>query len=294
MPWLISPAQLDKFRKNQKNVLIFDASWHLPTENRLPHEEFATKHIVGARFFDLELFHENQNPLPNMLVRDINYIQQKMSELGISNDQKIIFYDQSDLHSSCRAVWMFKVFGYNPNQLYILDGGLRAWEMYGGKIESGESKTSTNKSCTINFESHFVRTLIQMKNNLSHPAEQVVDMRHAVRFAGGPEIRKGIRSGHIPGSFSFPYTTMFELDGRFKPLERIRKQITGIGVDLSYPIVTMCGSGITASILNFVLDIMNHNQHALYDGSWAEWGAEQLFTGERSLDERPLIRSVDM
>ncbi|OGT42230.1 MAG: hypothetical protein A3F42_01330 [Gammaproteobacteria bacterium RIFCSPHIGHO2_12_FULL_37_34] len=293
MAWLINAAQLDKFRKNQKNVLIVDASWHLPNENRHPKEEFIAKHIVGARFLDLDMFHDKENVLPNMLIRDENHISQKMCELGITNEQKIIFYDQSNLHTSCRAIWMFKVFGYNPNQLYLLDGGFKTWEMYGGKTETGDTRNSVSKSCTINFESRFIRTLMQMKNNLHHPTEQVIDMRHAVRFAGGLEPRVGVRSGHIPGSFSFPYSTLFEPDGRFKPLEKIRKQITGMGIDLAYPVVTMCGSGVTASILNFVLDMLNHDQHALYDGSWSEWGASQLYVSEHSLEERPVIRSVD-
>lgn len=293
MPWLINAAQLDKFRKSQKNVLIFDTSWHLPDDNRHSKEEFLAHHIVGARFLDLELFHDKVTSLPNMLVRDEAYLSQKMCELGITNDQKIIFYDQSNLHTSCRALWMFKVLGYNPNQLYILDGGFKVWEMYGGKIETGESRYGVSKSCSINFEARFIRTLMQMKGNLHHPVEQVMDMRHPIRFAGGPEKRSNMRSGHILGSFSFPYFTMFEPDGRFKPLEKIRKQMVGMGVDLSYPIITMCGSGMTASILNFALDLMNHQQQALYDGSWSEWGSSQLFAGEQSLEERPVVRSVD-
>ena len=294
MPWLINAAQLDKFRKNQKNVLIFDASWHLPAEKRHPRQEFIDKHIIGARFLDLELFHDKENLLPNMLIRDEKRIGEIMNELAITKDQKIIFYDQSNLHTSCRVLWMFKVFGYHPNQLYILDGGLRAWETYGGKIEAGETRHIVNKSsCTINFESRFIRTLIQMKSNLHHPLEQVIDMRHPVRFVGGPETRAGLRSGHIPGSFSFPYMTMFEITACFKPIEKIRKQLIGIGVDLSYPIITLCGSGMTACILNFVLDIMNHDQHSLYDGSWSEWGSMDVYPGEFSCEERPVVRSID-
>ncbi|HLB42872.1 MAG TPA: sulfurtransferase [Gammaproteobacteria bacterium] len=293
MPWLINAAQLDKFRKNQKNILIFDTSWHLPNENRDPKQEFIAKHIIGARFLDIELFHDKEMTLPNMLIRDEKCIGEKIGELGITNDQKIIFYDQSNLHTSCRALWMFKVFGYNPSQLYILDGGFKAWEAFSGKTESGEIRNFASKSYTMNFDARFIRTLMQMKSNLHHPTEQVVDMRHPVRFAGGPETRAELRSGHIPGSFSFPYMTMFEAEGRFKPLEKIRKQLTGIGVDLSCPVIALCGSGITASILNFVLDLINHPQHSLYDGSWSEWGASQLYVGENSLDDRPVIRSVD-
>ncbi len=293
MPWLINAAQLDKFRKSQKNVVVLDASWFLPEAKRQPKEEFLNKHIIGARFIDLDAFHDTSIPLPNMLVRDETQISNLVGALGITKDHKIIFYDNSNLYTSCRALWMFKVFGHGPHQLYILDGGLEGWEQYGGKVESGEPRTPAAKSYAVTFEAHFIRTLMQMKTNLHHPTEQVVDLRHPVRYAGGPEHRPGLRSGHIPGSLCFPYFTMFEKNGRWKPLERIRKQLTGIGVDLNYPVVTTCGSGITSAILNFALDLMHHEAHALYDGSWAEWGTEVLFAGEDSLAERPVVTSLD-
>jgi len=288
MPWLINAAQLDKFRKAQKNIVILDASWHLDTENRNSKQEFLDSHISSARILDLTDFHDPVNPLPNMLIRNEDVISKKVGALGISNDHKIIFYDKSNLHTSCRALWMFKFFGHNPNQLYILDGGLAAWEKFGGKIETGDAKNVSAKSYTVNFEAQYLRSLVQMKTNLKHPTEQVIDLRHPVRFAGGKEHREGVRSGHIPSSFSFPYFTMFENDGLFKPIERIRKQLSGISVELSQPIITTCGSGMSAAILNFVLDLMSHSHHSLYDGSWVEWGNEKLYSGEESLAERPV------
>ena len=293
MPWLINAAQLDKFRKNQKNVIVLDASWHLPQAGCYAKEEFLEHHIIGARFLDLDLFHDKETPIPNMLIRDEKAIAEAVGALGITNDHKIIFYDHSDLHSSCRALWMFKVFGHNPNQLYLLDGGYSSWEKYGGKIEVGETKHIAAKTYTVNFAAHYIRTLVQMKTNLHHPAEQVIDMRHPVRYAGGPEHRPEVRSGHLPGSFSFPYFTLFESDGRFKAIEKLRRQLMGSGVDFHSPIITMCGSGITATILNFVLDLMGHTEHSLYDGSWSEWGWDQLFTGEADLSERPVVTSLD-
>ena len=292
MPWLINAEQLDKFRKNQKNLIILDATWHLPEENAHPKEEFSKHHIIGARFFDIGAFSDPNISLPHMLLHDEALISEKLSALGIQNDCKIIFYDNSKLHTSCRALWMMKVFGHNPNQLYILDGGLDAWEKYGGKIETGEPHASA-KTYTAHFQPQWIRTLAQMKTNLQQPQEQVIDMRHAVRYAGGVEARLGVRPGHIPGSFSFPYITMFDNNNHFKPIEKIRNQLTGIGVDLNAPIVTSCGSGITSSILNFVLDLLNHPQHALYDGSWSVWGAQQLYPGESSLAERPVATCIE-
>lgn len=288
MPWLINPVQLDKFRKNQKHLIVLDASWHLPESGRHAKEEFLHQHILGARFLDLDAFNDKENPLPNMLLRDIDEISKKVGDLGITNDHKIIFYDNSDLHTSCRALWMFKVFGHNPNQLYILDGGYEAWKKYGGKVEAIEPRPSVNKTYVVSFQAHLIRTLVQMKTNLHHPTEQVIDVRHAVRFSGGAEHRPGMRTGHIPGSFCFPYMTMFDQEGYWKPIEKIRKQLWGIGVDFDVPIITTCGSGITSAILNFALDLMNHTKNALYDGSWSEWGRDSLYPGESDLSERPV------
>jgi thiosulfate/3-mercaptopyruvate sulfurtransferase len=293
MPWLINAGQLDKFRKGQKNVIILDASWYLHTDNKSAKEDFLANHIAGARLLDFDSFHDKATSLPNMLMRDEALISETVGALGISNEHKIIFYDNSPYHTSCRALWMFSVFGHHTNQLYILDGGLDAWQRYGGKMESGEPRSVGKKPYTVNFEAHLIRTLVQMKTNLHHPAEQVVDLRHPVRYTGGPEVRPGLRSGHIPSSFSFPFFTMFEADGRWKPLDKIRKQLTGIGVNLESPIVTTCGSGMTAAILNFALDLMSQDKHSLYDGSWTEWGAEVLYPGEANLDERPVQTSLD-
>jgi thiosulfate/3-mercaptopyruvate sulfurtransferase len=293
MPWLINAAQFDKFRKNQKNIIVLDASWYMPHEERNAKDEFHQRHIVGAKFLDLREFADPATDLPNMLLRDENEISQKLGALGMTNDFKILLYDRSPYHTSCRAVWMFKVFGHNPLQLYVLDGGLDAWEKYGGKIEEGEPRASSSKKYDVNYQAQYVRTLVQMKTNLHHPSEQVIDMRHPVRYAGGPEHRKGLRSGHIPGSYCFPYFSFFEPDGRWKPLEKIRKQLTGLGLDFHYPMVSTCGSGMTAAVLDFTLDILNHSNHAIYDGSWCEWGAEHLYHGEESLAERPVITSLD-
>ncbi len=294
MSWLINAAQLDKFRKNQKSLIILDASWHLPQTGRDAKQEFVNKHIMDAHFFDVGVFHDAENPIPNMLITDEKIISEKLGKLGIRDDYKIIFYDNSDLHSSCRALWMMRVFGHNPHQLYILDGGLAAFEKYGGKLASGETAT-TAKSYTAKFQPHLLRSLTAMKKNLQTHREQVIDMRHAMRFAGAPEPRPDLRAGHIPDSFSFPYTSFFDKSTHcFLPLDKIRKLLSDLAIDLKSPIVSTCGSGTTAAILNFVLELMEHPEHALYDGSWSEWGANTLYPGETHLDERPVLRSVDV
>lgn len=293
MTWLITAAQFDRLRKDQKNVVVLDASFHLPTANRDAKQEYVEAHIPGARFLDLNLFHDQSSELPNMLSRDVDKLSELVGALGMVNDHKILFYDNSDLHSSCRALWMFKVLGHASSHLYILDGGLDAWKRYGGKLEKGESQKINPRQYQINYQGHLIRTLVQMKANLHHPQEQVVDMRSPIRYAGGAEHRPGLRCGHMPGSASFPYTTMFDERGMWKPIEKIKKQLVGVGVSLDYPIVSMCGSGMTATILDVALDIMNHADHSLYDGSWTEWGAETFYIGESGLEERPVVTSLE-
>jgi thiosulfate/3-mercaptopyruvate sulfurtransferase len=294
MPWLINPAQLDKFRKSQKALIILDASWHMPADGRNAKQEFLDNHIPGAQFFEIDAF-SDKNPdavHSHMLNLDETHISNTLGQLGIRNDYKIIFYDNSKLHTSCRALWMLKVFGHNPQQLYILDGGFAAWNQYEGKVESGES-TVTPKHYKASLQKQFIRTLSQMKTNLHIPAEQVVDVRHAVRYAGGAEQRPGLRRGHIPLSFSFPYTTLFEKNDCWRPLDRIRQQFTGIGASIHCPTITTCGSAMSAPILNFGLDLLGNINNAVYNGSWTEWGAEKLYPQELSLDERPVKNSLD-
>ena len=291
MPWLINAAQLDKFRKTQKNLIILDASFH--HGERQAKQEFLEKHIIDANFFDIDLFSDKnlEAPHAHLVIRDEKKMSELIGHLGIRNDYKIIFYDNSELHTACRALWLFKLFGHNPNLLYILDGGFKAWEKYGGKTEAGEVTVSP-KSYTPRFSDNSIRTLDQIKVNLKNPTEQIIDVRHAVRYSGGVEPRAGVRSGHIPGSFCFPTDCLFDKDHCFLPLEKIRKKLITIGVDLHMPIITSCGSGMTAPILNFVLDLMNHPEQAVYNGSWTEWGAEKLYEGEISLIERPVESCV--
>lgn len=295
MPWLINAAQLDKFRKSQKSLVVLDASWHMPSEVRDAHKEFIDKHIVDAQFFDIDFFSDcsPDAPHPHMLIQDEKIINEKLSQLGIRNDYKIIFYDNSDLHTSCRAAWMFKMFGHNPQQLYILDGGLKAWEQYKGKLATGDVIPSP-KQYKATLQKTFIRSLDQVKELLHNDVlEQIVDVRHAVRYAGGKEIRPNVRSGHIPGSFSFPYTSFFDKEGAFRSLDKIKLILSCVGIELNQPIISMCGSGISAPILDFVLDLMDHPKHAVYNGSWNEWGAEKLYPGEISLAERPVRTAVD-
>lgn len=290
MPWLINAAQLDKFRKNQKNLIILDAT--LNNDSGQAKESFLQKHIIESQFFDIADFSNPESTLPNTLIQDEKIIGDKLGKLGLRNDYKIILYDNSELHTACRALWMFKMFGHNPHLLYILDGGLKAWEKYNGKVESGPVSFS-QKTYTARYQPQYLRTLADIKKNLVNPTEQVVDLRHPVRYAGGPESRQDMRSGHIPGSYCLPYMVLFDKEGLFLPLDKIRHKLKEVGITLTMPIITTCGSGITGPILNFILDLLEQPQNALYDGSWAEYGASTLYPGENTLDERPVETCVD-
>jgi len=290
MPWLINPEQLDNFRKNQKNLVVLDASWHGPDSSKAK-QYFLEKHIPGARFFDINAFSDTQTTLPNMLTHDEKHAAELLGALGLRPDCKIIFYDRSDFHSSCRALWMMKMFGHPPQLLYILDGGFAAWENQNGKLESGEVQTAA-KSYPVKFQDKYLRTLSQMTQNILHPTEQVIDARHAIRYSGGTEPRPNLRSGHIPGSFCFPFTVLFDAQGLFLPPDKLRRRLEGTGFSLQYPAITLCGSGITAAILNFVLDILGNENNTLYDGSWSEWGALELYPGEKSVQERPVSTCI--
>lgn len=286
MPWLINAQQVDSFRKNQKNLVIVDATWH-GADAQATRLDFMDKHIPGARFMDLNLFNDPKSQLPNFLTRDEKQISEHLGALGIRPDCKIIFYDRSEMHTSCRALWMMKVFGHSSQLLYILDGGLQAWETFGGKCESGEPVV-TAKTYAPKFQEKYLRTLAQMKDNQLHPKEQVIDARHPIRYAGGPEPRPGLRLGHMPGSYCFPYSVLFDGNGNFLPLDKLRRRLEGVAIDILHPTITTCGSGMTAPVLNFLLDLLGNENNAVYNGSWTEWGAKDLYPGEKSLDERPI------
>ncbi|MDA8561830.1 rhodanese-like domain-containing protein [Gammaproteobacteria bacterium] len=285
MPWLINATQVEKFRKNQKNLIILDASLH--HDDRDAKTEFLDKHITGAQFFNITEFCDTNTNLPNMIELDENKINEKLGKLGIKNDYKIIFYDNSELHTSARALWMFKVFGHNPQLLYILNGGFKSWQKDGKKTESGESN-HTPKIYTSSIQKQYLNTLSDIKNIVKNSTNQIIDVRHPVRYSGGPEPRDNLRQGHIPGSFCLPFYTLFSKEGNFISAEHLRKKFKDLGVDINAPITTTCGSGLTAPILDFLIDLMPDTKHFVYDGSWSEWGYINLFPDEKSIDERPI------
>jgi thiosulfate/3-mercaptopyruvate sulfurtransferase len=252
------------------NVRIVDASFKMPGVLPLPKDDYLASHIPGAVFFDVDAVSDHSNPLPHMFP-SAEQFGRDVGALGIGNDDTVVIYDAGGWVAGPRAWWMFLSFGKN---VQLLNGGLKKWVAEGRKVESGQvtPKPSTFKAA---FDARRVRSVQQLVANLSSRAEQVIDARANERYQGKvAEPRAGLRSGHIPGSLSLPYNNLFNAaTGEMKPLDELRAAFLGAGAKLDAPIVTSCGSGVSAAVLTLALYRLGVENPALYDGSWTEWGA---------------------
>ena len=255
-------------------LLVLDGSWYLPTAARDPRAEFVVGHIRGARFFDLDQASDQATTLPHMLPSAEQFTRQ-MRELGIRRDQAIVVYDGSGANlSAARVWWMFRVFGHE--KVAVLDGGFGKWVREGHPVERGASVAPVPGDFEARLDRSAVRDLGSVIDNVTSRRELVVDMRPGGRFtARDPEPRPGIRSGHIPGSVSLPYTELVGADGTVLPQDKLRARLTAAGLQLDRPIVATCGSGTSACALLLALETLGFHQHAVYDGAWTEWGGRE-------------------
>lgn len=252
------------------DLRVVDASWYLPASGRNAWDEYVAGHIPGAVYFDLEALSSPNSPLPHTLPAPEQFAR-AVGALGIGDRHQVVAYDSSGTNVAAgRAWWMFRVYGH-PG-VAVLDGGFRKWRAEGRAVEP-DAITPLPASFTPRFDAALVRSLADMLDNLADPSAQVVDARSSGRFQGEePEPRPGLRPGHIPGSRNVPYTSLVRADGTLLPPEELRRRFADAGVDLALPVVTTCGSGVTACDLLLALEVLGHRDHALYDGSWSEWG----------------------
>jgi thiosulfate/3-mercaptopyruvate sulfurtransferase len=251
-------------------VRIIDASYKMPGVLPLPADDYLAAHIPGAVFFNVNAIADPNDPRPHMYPNALQFARD-VSGLGISSGDTVVAYDAGGWVAAPRAWWMFLSFGH-PD-VKVLDGGLKKWRAEGRPVDAGEVKPKPGQF-EAKLDPTYVRSKAQLQDNLRTRKEQVIDARPKPRFEGTvTEPWPGRRSGHIPGSRNVPYADLFDAaSGAMKPLEDLRKAFTGAGVDMAKPIVTSCGSGVSALVLTLALYRLGVRGSALYDGSWAEWG----------------------
>ncbi len=261
--WLAKELGADDLR-------VVDATWVMATDGRNAKAEFEAAHIPGAVYFDIGEVADTTSLLPAMLPSAEKFAS-RCASLGIGDGNRIVIYDSSPYKTAARAWWMFNTFG--QHEVAILDGGFAKWQGEGRAMESGVPSVR-HRHFTVWKDEALVRTLDQMRANLTNKAEQVIDARSAARF-NGTEVdpRAGVRPGHMPNSFNLPYKELFNDDGTYKTGADLKAAFENVGIDPAKPSVASCGSGITAGVVAFGMAMLGHKNVPIYDGSWSEWGA---------------------
>ncbi len=266
--WLVETDWLAE-HLDAPDIVVLDASFHLPGSGRDATSEFREVHIPGALFFDIEEISDTSSPLPHMLPSPEKFAS-RVRKMGIGDGTRVVLYDATNMSGAARAWWMFRVMG--AADVVVLNGGLKKWRAENRPVESGEPMPRTERHFTARVNAGLVRDLSDMKQLIGNGAMQIVDARAAARFAGkAPEPREAPRLGHIPGSKNVPFTNLLTADGTLRSPEEIKAAFTAQGVDVGKPVVASCGSGVTACVIALALAAAGNETAAVYDGSWAEW-----------------------
>jgi thiosulfate/3-mercaptopyruvate sulfurtransferase len=267
---LVSTDWLDEHLQ-APDVRVVDATWLMPGGERNARAEYEAAHIQGAVFFDLDAVCEAKDLHPHMVPSAAKF-SSRVRKLGLGDGNRIVVYDANRFFASARAWWLFRLMGHED--VMVLEGGLEKWRAEGRPVTDMPSRPQ-ERHFTVRQNTLLLRELDQMRANLTTRREQVVDARSAGRFhAREPEPRAGLRSGHVPGAVNLHYAGLIAADGTLKPAAELREVMAAAGVDMARPVVTTCGSGVSAAIINLALFELGVRQSALYDGSWSEWGAQ--------------------
>lgn len=268
MPPLVSTGWLAE-RLGAPEIVVLDASYFLPAEGRNARVEFAQARLPGARFFDIEAIADTETALPHM-VPSAGRFARMVGALGVSDDSRVVFYDAKGLFSAARGWWLMRLFGHDA--VAVLDGGLPKWRAEGRAIETGPARAAESGRFTPTLRAGLLRGTGDMLDNLASGEALVLDARSAGRFAGSaPEPRAGMAGGHIPGARSLPYTELLAADQTMLAPDTLRARLAAAGVDAGRPVVTSCGTGVTAAVVSLALVAAGLPPGALYDGSWTEW-----------------------
>jgi thiosulfate/3-mercaptopyruvate sulfurtransferase len=263
------------------DLRILDASWYMPQMERDPRAEYDVAHIPGARFFDIDDISDHRSDLPHM-APPVEKFMSRLRAMGVGDGHQVVVYDGMGLFSAARVWWLFRLMG--QNNIAVLDGGFPKWQAEGRPVEDMPPMVR-DRHMTVRRQNHMVKDVTQVAAASKLGDYEIIDARSAARFRGdAPEPRPGLRAGHIPGSKNVPYTSLLNDDGTMKSPETMRDIFVAAGVDLTKPAITSCGSGVTAAVVSLALEILGKTDHALYDGSWSEWGmfpTVPVATGEK-------------
>ncbi|MEO0748818.1 MAG: 3-mercaptopyruvate sulfurtransferase [Pseudomonadota bacterium] len=266
---LVSTAWLAAHLKDP-DLRILDATWFLPNDPRDPRAEYEAAHIPGARFFDIDDVSDNRSDLPHM-VPPVEKFMSRMRALGVGDGHQVVVYDAEGLFSAARVWWLFKLMG--QDNIAVLDGGLPKWIADGHPTED-MPPIIRDRHMTVRRQNHMVKDVTQVSSASKLGDYEILDARAPGRFRGdAPEPREGLRAGHIPNSKNVHYEALLNDDRTMKAPDALRAVFDTAGADLEKPVITSCGSGVTAAIINLALTRIGKSDHALYDGSWTEWGA---------------------